>query len=173
MISTSNAYDVMGIFGNVTLKIYNSHNVLRKEWTTHNNVTTEGITNLLDCMCLNRSPVITGIRIMHTDTSGINDTTEFTEFTSRRVIQGNVPYLELKFYLPSDQLNGYTLTGAQLLTQDGASNTIVFAEVDTSSVFSPGMTEKVLSGAIAKTSDKSVIYIWRIGITSEFLKSIS
>lgn len=170
MISTKNNYDVMGAFGNVTIKEYNN-NVLVQEKTIHNNVTVEGITNILDCMCLNRSPVITGIRIMYIDSNGANFK-DFDTFSSRRVVQGNVPYLELKFYLSSDELNGTTLTGAKLLTQDGASNTIIFAEVDITSKFADTTDENVIE-TIYKTVERSVIYIWRIGITSEFLKSIS
>ena len=169
MLNTKNNYDVMGAFGNVTIKEYNN-NVLVQDKTIHNNITLEGITNILDCMCLSRSPVITGIRIMYIEGSEAK-VKDFTEFSSRKVRQGNVPYLELKFYLSSDELNGTTLTGAKLLTQDGASNTIIFAEVDITSKFAD-TTENVIE-TIHKTVEKSVIYIWRIGITSEFLKSIS
>lgn len=166
--------DVIGSYGNVTVQLLNKRNSIVKEKTIHNKVTDEGIANLLRVLCLNRTSYITAIGINCKPSDSLSSDTEdiiFTAFSSIRMVIGTQPYAEFKFYLSSDQLNGYDLYGAKLYTRDGSGNQIVFAEVDTTDKTDEDVP--VIKDIITKTEDISVLYIWRIGITSNFVQIIS
>lgn len=168
--------DVGNIGGNVTFQVY--HNKLQiSENEYHNRITDAGITNMLNCLVRNTSSYITGISIMTGDVSDPQDH-KFYSFSSARLVQGDSPYAEFKFYLgtngPSiDDINGKNIIGARLLSNDSVNREIVFSEVTTASVIDgqyedDGITPKKVFTVIEKTSDIAVVVIWRIGITSIF-----
>ena len=166
--------DILGTYGNVTVQIRNKKNYILKEKTVHNQVTDEGVANLLRVLCLNRTSYISAIGITCKPSGSLSEVTEdikFTSFSSIRVVIGTQLYAEFKFYLSSDQLNGYDLISAKLYKRDGSGNEIVFAEVDTTDKIEDDTP--VIEDIIPKTEDVSVLYIWRIGITSHFVQIIS
>lgn len=165
--------DALSIAGNVTVQVL-SQNTVIQEITKHNSVTNEGIVNLLRVLTLNRTSYITGIGIVYhdpDDSQSLDKEVIYNEFSSVRVVNGTQPYAEFRFYLPSDQLNGKTLIGANLKTKDSSGAVIDFATVRITDTLEDGTTP-VIASEISKTSSLSVLYIWRIGISSEFVQII-
>lgn len=171
--------DVANIGGNVTVQVYN-RNIQIKEFECHNHVTDEGIVNLLNCLARETTSYIKGISIL---TGSVTNPEEhkFYSFTSTRVVYGNSPYAEFKFYLGTtgasiENINGKTIVGCRLLTSNSVGIELPFAEVTSADVI-PGSeddtgTPKKVFTPIDKTTDISVVVIWRIGITSIFTNII-
>lgn len=172
--------DVMAYTGNVTFQIFRRNKII-KEFTNHNNVTDEGKIALLGSLVARRTPTIEAIRIVYVDplNNSIDRYEQFDAFSSRKVITGTEVYAEFKYYLSSDLMNGLTLKGAQLVCKDSVGNFVNFAEVTMNSVLSDkydelGNPEKVLdSTPIVKDEEISIMYIWRLGISSQFVQAIS
>lgn len=168
----------IGTYGNVDIQVKNAkNNRIISEYNIHNTVTSAGNINVLNALCLNHSCQITGLRIKYHATTDISNSTtlykDFSEFSSIRIVPNsgtNDAYAEFKFYLSSESLNENTLVAASLLSRDSTNTLIEFAEVNTSSVIDSTTTSVITS--ITKTNDISVLYVWRIGLTSAFINEI-
>lgn len=183
-MSIIKSIDVANIQGNVTTQTI-KHGVIVKENTTHNKITSDGITNLLYSLTRNFTSYLTGIQIDYYETSGSASsvsTTETRYFSQVHIVAGQHPYAEFKFYLGTngadvDDINGCTICGAHLMTTDNVGHEVEFASVTTADTYEDieeGQTVDVpVFAPIEKTADVAVMFIWRIGISSIFTKIIS
>lgn len=177
-IGLINTKDVGIIEGNVTIQTI-KNNVIIDEQTIHNDITSDGIFNLLVALTRNATCYLTGMKIQYrVPDKSEDDFTDIKYFSQSKVVNGATPYAEFKVYLGTsgadvDYLNGTQIKGARLMSYDNVGSEIIFANVDTSSTYDDSGVDTPVFTAINKTSDIAVMIIWRIGLSSIFTRIIA
>lgn len=172
--------DIANSFGNVTIKQF-KNGVVVNEITKHNEITDAGILSLLNSLVRNYSCYLRGISVLVSEDTSPSSTPEeykFYTFSAANIVSSGLtnPYAEIRFYLSTngedvDEINGKYIVGFKLLSRDNSGTEIDFATVDMSDTL-PGTSTPVFN-PIEKTSDVSILVIWRIAITSIFTTSFS
>lgn len=172
--------DIANSFGNVTIKQL-KNGVVVDEITKHNEITDAGILSLLNSLVRNYNCYLRGISVLAVDdltNASTPDEYKFYTFSAANIVSSGLtnPYAEIRFYLSTngedvDEINGKYIVGFKLLGRDNSGTEIDFATVDINDII-PGTSTHVFT-SIQKTSETSILVIWRIAITSIFTTSFS